>query len=193
MKRIAISWSIVAAVALLPGAAAADVTSTDKKNASQQCRELRTGMGTAAFNQLFGTNASDKNAFGKCVSKKAKEEAAERKAARANAAKDCKAEQEDPNFAASHDGKTFDQFYGTNEEGKNAYGKCVSQKAKANKEAADAKDEETDEVTINSARECRTEQKADPDAFREKYGTGERKRNAFGKCVSQKSRAKQES
>ncbi len=56
-----------------------------------------------------------------------------------NAAKECKAEQADPNFAASHDGKTFDEFYGTNGNpkketsgtGKNAFGKCVSSKAKA--------------------------------------------------------------
>ncbi len=56
-----------------------------------------------------------------------------------NAAKECKAEQADPDFAASHDGKTFDEFYGTNGNPKketpgalkNAFGKCVSSKAKA--------------------------------------------------------------
>ena len=48
-----------------------------------------------------------------------------------NAAQQCKAEQADPNFAASHGGKTFDEFYGTNPNMKNSFGKCVSSKAKA--------------------------------------------------------------
>jgi len=48
-----------------------------------------------------------------------------------NAAKQqCKAERADPGFAAAHQGKTFEQFYGTNKNGKNAHGKCVSNKAK---------------------------------------------------------------
>jgi len=37
----------------------------------------------------------------------------------------------DPNFAASHGGETFDQFYGTNPNLNNAFGKCVSSKAQA--------------------------------------------------------------
>ena len=56
-----------------------------------------------------------------------------------NAAKECKAEQADPAFADAHEGKTFDEFYGTNGNPKketpgalkNAFGKCVSSKAKA--------------------------------------------------------------
>jgi len=48
----------------------------------------------------------------------------------ANAAQSCRAEQNDANFAANHGGKTFAQFYGTNKNGRNAFGKCVSQKAK---------------------------------------------------------------
>ncbi len=74
-----------------------------------------------------------------CVSSKAKGELAEESEEKVNAAKACKAEQADPDFAASHDGKTFDEFYGTNGNpkketpgtGKNAFGKCVSTKAKA--------------------------------------------------------------
>jgi hypothetical protein len=41
----------------------------------------------------------------------------------------CAAERSDPGFAAGHDGKTFDEFYGTNKNLKNAFGKCVSGKA----------------------------------------------------------------
>jgi hypothetical protein len=38
------------------------------KNPAQLCRAERTRMGTAAFNELWGTNANARNAFGKCVS-----------------------------------------------------------------------------------------------------------------------------
>ena len=40
----------------------------------------------------------------------------------------------------------------------------------------------------NASQECRAEREADPDAFRAQYGTNENKRNAFGKCVSGKTR-----
>ena len=47
-----------------------------------------------------------------------------------SAAQQCRIEQNDPNFAATHDGKTFEQFYGTGNL-KNAYSRCLSIKAKA--------------------------------------------------------------
>jgi hypothetical protein len=37
-------------------------------NPAKYCAALRTKMGSAAFNELWGTNANAKNAFGKCVS-----------------------------------------------------------------------------------------------------------------------------
>ena len=37
-------------------------------NPAQLCRAERTRMGTSAFNELWGTNANARNAFGKCVS-----------------------------------------------------------------------------------------------------------------------------
>jgi len=48
-----------------------------------------------------------------------------------NPAQQCKAEMADPAFADSHDGKSFSEFYGTNHNLANAYGKCVSTKAHA--------------------------------------------------------------
>lgn len=39
-----------------------------KVNAAQLCKAERARMGTAAFNELWGTNANDRNAYGKCVS-----------------------------------------------------------------------------------------------------------------------------
>jgi hypothetical protein len=38
------------------------------KNAAMTCKSMRSSMGVAAFNQKFGKNANDRNAFGKCVS-----------------------------------------------------------------------------------------------------------------------------
>jgi hypothetical protein len=191
--RKAIVFALVAAVAAPVLAVADEPSATDKQNAEKQCRALRDGMGKTAFKQLYGTNKNRSNAFGKCVSKKAKDEQAERAAAKSNAAKQCKAEQEDANFAANHDGKSFDQFYGTGKNGKNAFGKCVSQKARQNKQKADDADKKHDQEVVNAARSCRAEQK-DPHfadshqgkTFSDFYGTNRNKRNAFGKCVSQK-------
>src|SRR5205807_1727022 len=107
-----------------------------------------------------------------------------------NASKICASQQSDPNFAASHGGKTFSQFYGVGKgknAGKNAFGKCVSGTAKtlaAKQENSRVKAEE------NAAKQCRAEQKADPTAFQNKYGTNHNKRNAFDKCVSSKAKNK---
>ena len=43
-------------------------TTGGKVNPAKFCAALRTKMGGAAFNELWGTNANSKNAFGKCVS-----------------------------------------------------------------------------------------------------------------------------
>jgi hypothetical protein len=170
---------MVAALAVFPAAAAAEEPSgADKQNAAEQCKAQRADMGPAAFNQLYGTNKGRKNAFGKCVAKFARDEQKERKAAHANAAKQCKAERD-------ADRAAFEQKYGTGKNRKNAHGKCVSQAEKADKDEADAADARQDEQTVRAAKACRAEQKADGDAFGAKYGT---KSNAFGKCVSQKSR-----
>ena len=41
------------------------------KNAAMTCKSLRSSLGATAFNQRFGKNANDRNAFGKCVSSQA--------------------------------------------------------------------------------------------------------------------------
>ena len=180
MTRLTTALAVALAFAVPTAALADQPSSTDQKNAAKECKALQKAMGDVNFTKAFGTNKNGKNAYGKCVSKKAREEASERSDAAKNAAKQCKAEQADPNFAATHDGKTFEQVYGTNKNGNNAYGKCVSQKAKANKAKADAQDK----AAVNAAKTCRAEQKLDPVAFKNKYGTNENKANAFGKCVS---------
>jgi hypothetical protein len=195
MKRLIVTGVLAAALIAPAGAQSDPPSSTDFKNASKECKALRSAMGTENFRNTYGTGKNKRNAHGRCVSKKAREEQGERVEALKNAAKECKAERNDPNFAATHDGKSFNEFYGTNKNGKNAYGKCVSQKAKQNKQEADQQDQNR----VNAARECRTEQK-DPNfaathdnkSFSEFYGTNANNRNAFGKCVSAKARAKNE-
>jgi ABC-type microcin C transport system permease subunit YejB len=103
-----------------------------------------------------------------------------------NAAKQCKAER--GTTAASIE--AFAERYGTNKNKKNAFGKCVSQKSKDKDkdEGEDAEDEDEDDSA--AARQCRAERgttAASIEAFAERYGTNKNKKNAFGKCVSQKS------
>ena len=98
-----------------------------------------------------------------------------------NAAKECRAERgSDP--AAQ---EAFRLKYGTNENGKNAFGKCVSQKTR--EEAAERK-----AARQNAAKQCREERAVDEAAFSEKYGTNKNNRNAFGKCVSGKAKSVQQ-
>ena len=72
----------------------------------------------------------------------------------------------------------FRATFGTNPNGSNALGMCVSRMA-----------QEEHENRHNAAQQCRTERRANPEAFRNRYGTNRNKSNAFGKCVSQQARA----
>ncbi|MEA2349621.1 MAG: hypothetical protein QOG41_893 [Thermoleophilaceae bacterium] len=168
--------SMLAAVAALvvPAIALADEPSAqNKENAAKECKALRTASGKENFRSMFG---GGKNAYGKCVSQHAKKDQKQEKQAKANASKDCDAEQ-------AQDPVAFKDKYGTGKDGKNAHGKCVSQKAKENKAEAD----KTDKNDATAAKQCKSEKSEDADAFKQKYGTNENKKNAFGKCVSQKS------
>jgi hypothetical protein len=173
MKRIIGLVALVAALAVPVIAAADQPTSTDKSNAAKQCKALLKAEGTSNFTHAYGAKGKGK-AYGKCVSTKAKEEAAERQAAQSNAAKQCKAEQAmtDADFQAAHNGQTFAQFYGAKNTS-SAYGKCVSTNAKKNKAEADQKDQDT----ISAAKFCKGEQ-SKPD-FKTTYKN-------FGACVSKK-------
>jgi hypothetical protein len=139
----------------------------DRAAAVKQCSTER-NAGAPAFKLLYGTNANRSNAFGKCVSKRAQQNAKNQ----ANAAAQCRAER-------VADPAAFAAKYGTGPKHANAFGKCVAGKAKAM--AA-----QQVHATDNAAKACWTERKADPAAFKAKYGTNANKSNAFGKCVSGK-------
>jgi hypothetical protein len=160
----------------LPATAAAQEPSPENfKNAAKYCKALKKAAGDANFKAMFG---GGKNAYGKCVSKAARLDQKQESEAKSNASKQCKAEE-------AADPVAFKARYGTGKNGKNAHGKCVSQKAKENKAAADKAENEK----VNAAETCRAEQKQNPQAFAEKYGTNENNKNAFGKCVSKTAKA----
>jgi hypothetical protein len=174
LKRISGVVALAAALAIPVAASADQPTSIDKSNAAKECKSLLRAEGTSNFTHAWGAHGKGR-AYGKCVSSKAKEEAAERQAAHSNAAKDCKAEQAqtDDTFKAAHDGKTFAETYGANN-AKSAYGKCVSTKAKQNKAEADQKDKDT----ISAAKFCKGQQDTST-TFKTDY-------TSFGQCVSKK-------
>ena len=106
-------------------------------NAAQECKaeqadpNFAAGHGGMSFDQFYGSNPNQRNAFGKCVSGKVPAALEQEEEGLQNAAQQCRAERSDPDFAAAHDGKSFTDFYGSNKNKKNAFGKCVSKKAKA--------------------------------------------------------------
>ena len=166
-----------------PAMATAAETTPAKTNAAKECKALKKASGTpanfaAAVRLVTKAKVTEKNAYGKCVSARTKDETNEAKAAKQNAAQQCRKEQE-------ADATAFKNTYGTNANKSNAFGKCVSQKARANKAKMDAKDQQR----VNAARSCRKEQKAGATAFKNEYGTNRNKSNAFGKCVSRTAKA----
>ena len=173
-------WTALIAVAALAftGTALAEGTGENAggsaKNASKLCKSLKAQMGAEAFKTAYGTNHNRRNAHGKCVSKHRRAV----KALIAEALAQCKAELQ------AGQSLRVKPAQGDNAD-KQALRECVKQKLAAllaeRREAFD-----------NAAEACKAERKADPAAFREKYGSNENKRNAFGKCVSKTARAELE-
>jgi hypothetical protein len=184
MKRILVAVGATAVLAV-PAVAAGKPTKTDKTNAARECRTERgdTALEREAFRAKYGTNHNKKNAFGKCVSRRSRDEARERRAAAKNAAQECKDER-------ALDVDAFNQKYGTNKNKKNAFGKCVSGKAKENEAEADRKDKALFRAEHRAAKDCAEERdNIGRQDFADKYGTNRNKRNAFGKCVSKLARS----
>jgi len=96
-------------------------------NAAKDCK-AEEAADPAAFKAKYGTGKNGNNAYGKCVSSKAKAQEnktiSQETSADVSAAKSCKTER-------SADPAAFKAKYGTNHNKSNAFGKCVSQKAKA--------------------------------------------------------------
>jgi hypothetical protein len=185
MLRTITTIGALAALAL-PATAAAGTQPTpeDRRNAAQECRAERgtTAATREAFAVRYGTNANRRNAFGRCVSQRSRDEQRERTQSEQNAPQRCRALRE-------QDRQAFDQQFRN-------FGACVSQQARRQQEQADEADQEQIEARQNAARQCRTERgttEQSREAFAERYGTNENDRNAFGRCVSQRARAQQSS
>jgi len=160
MRKLILAGALALAVA--PASAMAADTPSAAELAKASCKTQKAEMGTKVFKQTYSTKSVAK-AVKACAGITEETAATELK----NAAKTCKAERD-------ADATAFAEKYGTNVNGKNAYGKCVSTLAKA------AVEEETD-ATIGAAETCKTMKSADKATFDATYGT---KKNAFGKCVS---------
>jgi hypothetical protein len=167
------------ALVLPAGASAApQPDNADKRAAKAECKTLRGG--TDATREAFLTLH---RSFGACVSAKAREEAREEKTAHTNAAWECKEERESLGV------EPFRDSYGMNDNDRNAFGKCVSEKAKAKEAAADERDQQQAKAFKKAAKGCAAEREAGAQAFRTTYGTENVDyKNAFGKCVSRKVR-----
>lgn len=79
--------------------------------------------------------------------------------------------------------EAFRAEYGTNHNGRNAFGKCVSTKA----ERLSQMDRQAAKAQVSAAKRCDAERGTTAEsrqAFSDKYGTGRHNRNAFGRCVS---------
>ena len=160
------------AAVMLLAVPAALATAGGQGSAQAQCTKLQATMGTQAFTQAYKT-------FGACVSKLAPVDQGNT----ASAQSTCNAQQSDANFAATHNGKTFAQYYGTGKDGRDAFGRCVSASAKASAAAEN-------QATPNPAQTCRAARTAmGSAAFGQLYGTNANKTNAFGKCVSKTAQA----
>jgi hypothetical protein len=179
MKLKGFLFALILIAAIPAVALARGPTATEQSNAATICAGLEKAMGSATFKATYGTNATRSDALGQCVARWAKIEQQDT----SQATHQCALEQNDANFAASHGGKTFVQFYGTGKSGNNAFGRCVSMKVRATT-AQQA------QATLNAAQACVKERTANPAAFKAKYGTNANKSNAFGRCVSLKSTTK---
>jgi hypothetical protein len=153
----------VLALAVPAAALAQEGTPSPTDLATAACKTEKSEMGAKKFKLTYGAVKSMSKAKQACLAKNGAIAATELK----NAAKECKAERE-------ADAAAFTEKYGTNHNKKNAYGKCVSSKAKESTE------EETED-RVSAADTCKKLKADDKATFEATYGT---KKNAFGKCVS---------
>jgi hypothetical protein len=191
VKKLLITVAIAAMSLAAPAVSSAKVhpSKADKNQAKHFCQDLRRSSGKENFAQMFGTGKNHVNAMRNCKrsqsNKIARQDAKAAEQAHKNAAKDCKAER-------AQDPAAFKDKYGTGKNGKNAYGKCVSQHAKENRQEAKQEQEQREDDQVSAAKQCRDERSQDPQAFQDKYGTNGNKRNAFGKCVSQNAKKQEQ-
>ena len=107
-----------------PENATARLTQSSTPSPAQLCKEQARTMGAANFRSTYAPAGNGRNAMGKCVSAKAQQQVEAQQQETLNAARACKAERLAMGETA------FANEYGANPNKRNAFGKCVSQKAK---------------------------------------------------------------
>ena len=180
MKKTTVAIALIVGL-FVPAGATAKSDDADRRAAKAECKTER-GKSSATREAFKARYAS----MSRCVIRTTAEEASEETKARKNAAHECKEER-------ALDRDAFAEKYGTNANKKNAYGKCVSSKAKAEEEEMDEADAEEATERKQAARECAGErEEIGREAFATKWGTNANKKNAFGKCVSKTARENSE-
>jgi hypothetical protein len=157
----------VVALAFPAAALAQEPAASAEQLAATACKTEKAEMGAAKFKLTYGAVKSTAKAKENCLAQRGI--AAE--ATIANAAHACRAERQ------SMGAEAFAVKYaaaGTNHNGRNAHGKCVSSQAKAKSEAQT-------EARVSAADSCKQLKAGDAAAFTASFGE---KRNAFGKCVA---------
>jgi hypothetical protein len=151
----------------MPAAAFADEAPSPTDLAQAACKTEKAQMGTRTFKATYAASTAS-GATKVCVAKRDGSAGTALK----NAAKACKAER-------AADPAAFTTKYGTNKNGKNAYGKCVSAMARG-------VTQQQTEARVNAAKTCKTLKAEHKTDFETAYGT---KKNAFGRCVSKTAKA----
>jgi hypothetical protein len=116
-----------------------------------RCVALRSSMGVTLFTSAYGAGTSAKYAFGACVAQMTRANLT----AKVTASASCNADRTDAGFA---------QIYDPDGNGSSAFGKCVSQRAKALADAAAL-------ARVKAAKSCRAQLRASAGAFRAKFRT----------------------
>lgn len=148
-------------------------------SAANACKAELASLGAAAFAKKYGTNHNLKNAFGKCVSGRSK---GKDEAKGTNQGKED--EQQGQNEAEDDDQvQQGDQGEDGKSQAKHDEHGQQSDQGEAN-----------DQGTSDAAKQCKKELASmGGAAFANRYGTNHNKHNAFGKCVSSKSKGRGES
>ena len=107
----------------------------DINNAAQQCKAEQADprlpgeppAGSDRSTQSYGTNAQRSERIRQARQHQGPGDLSAGEQNLQNAAQQCRGERNEPPTSREHTGKSFTDFYGSNQNKKNAFGKCVSQ------------------------------------------------------------------